>query len=303
MKAVLNVYLFLVMAVLISESVHAVEKNKDVKDEITTQASENRESSIKLTLYSGRDNFRETEISGSFGLDSVWALNGSVGVERSDGIRSASSFSFGATSKLSDQLDFNSKLISRREPDSVVARGLVLGIGWDFSRLWDAVLATELGLQATFMRYKQDDGTRTRVRDGGISQRSISITLAQEVSESTQLSVQYTAYGLGGADANELSQAVSNRPNITPEFMSVVQGFPKRQFGVGSDFILNDDWGVQFHVFRTEYYSAPASRGLSLSADYSFDKSWTIGAGVSGTKTGSNDSNQGLLELSLSYRF
>ncbi len=284
----------------IVEAAEPVE-GQDIKNE--TKESTKRKSKVQFSLFSGRDEFRESELSAVIGLDAIWALTGALGVEKSAGTRTASSFALGTNAKLSPDFDANISISSRREPESVVARGLTMGVNWNFASLWGAELASEIGIQSTFMRYKQDQGTHTRVRDGGISQNSLVLSFSQEFTEKWALNTSYTAYGLGGANAAELSRAIGSRPNVSPGFLSVVEGFPKRAYGIGSDYQPEEDWSLGVQLFRTDYYDGSHGRGLSLSSHFDLKKEWGAGIGLSGTRNDTTEQKSALLELSVSYRF
>lgn len=262
-----------------------------------------RKSQIRFSVMMGRDQYRESELSARLGLDPVWALNASIGGEKSEGIRTATSFSIGASANLNSDFDVNFSLQSRREPDSVVARGVTAGMNWNFASLWESERSSEVSLQGTFMRYKQDEGLHTRVKDGGISQNSLSATFTQEVSAVFSMNLNYTTYELGGSNSAELSRAIGDRPNVSPGFLSVVEGFPKRAYGIGGELQINEDLTLNAQVFKTDYFNTDANRGMSISAHFDVDPSWTVGVGASGTRAASSDQKDGLLDLSLTYRW
>jgi len=284
-------------------SLSALSEEVNLEKSSTDASPPKRKSQIKFSVLAGKDRYRDSEVSAQLGLDPMWALTGSGSGEKSDGIKTASAFSLGVSAQFSPDFDSNISFRSRREPDSVVARGLSTGFNWNLASLWKGEQATELELQATWMKYKQDEGSRTKVRDGGISQNSVLLSLNQELNSDVAIQGSYSLYGLGGADAAVLSQAIASRPQVNEGFLTVVDGFPKDAYGLGADFQVREEWSIGLNLFKTNYFNGNTSHGISVSTNLDLNKEWSAGMGISTTRNTSDDSTNSLLDLSVAYNW
>lgn len=257
---------------------------------------------MKLSVSSGRNEFRATELSADLGLDEMWSFISGIGGERSEGTRTATSWFVGVDSQFTSSFDSNISFQSRREPGEVRAAGISTGAGWELSSLWSAEYATEIAFQLTYLRYTADGQAPARLREEGIKHNSVNLLLSQEFSETFSLSISGTRYGFGNSTAAELSAAIESRPNIATQVMSVINGFPKRSYSLNAYWQISESLLLVPSVFRVEYENGASSKGLGWSSTLDLSSHWSITLGFSGTRN-SDASTSGLADFALGYRW
>lgn len=270
--------------------------------EVEADAPQTRRSQIRLSVSSSRNEFRATELSANIGLDEKWSFVSGIGGERSEGTRTATSWYAGFDTQISPSIDANISFQSRRDLGEVRAAGVSSGVGWEVSSLWHGEYATELATQFTYLKYTADAQGPTRLREEGIRHHSVNLLLSQELSEAVSLSLSGTRYGFGNSTADELSAAISSRPNLSSPVLSVVNGFPKRAYGLNVDWQCSESLLFSPSVFRVEYESGASSKGLGLSSTLELSRNWNITLGFSGTRN-SDASTSGLVDFALGYRW
>jgi hypothetical protein len=272
------------------------------EDPILVTQLAKRPSQLELMALTGKGDFRASELSVGLGLDTRWKLNGMIGSEKSYGVTSARLFELGVDLRTSADFSTSLGIISRREPDEVLGRGMSLGLSWNAASLWGGVYETRLSSSVRMMKYKQDAGSRTRVREGGIPENSLTLGLSQELDSTWMLKGSYTGYGYGNSTPQELSQAISNRSNVPEGLYQLVEGFPKRSTLLGVDWQVTESLLLGLNFFRTDFANSSEARGLSVFMNYDFSAQWTGGFFTTGSKS-STDVRSSLFGLSFGYKW
>lgn len=278
----------IVFSILSSTAVFA----EDVAD-TTTEQSQNsiRARTVHFGMNFGKEKYSAGFVGLDWGLDSVWQLTTSFSREKNEQITAATGFSLGINGDFNETFSSYLEFSRSREPDSVVSNGIDLGSDVHMRE-------TTFGLGLRFARYNQD-GSRTRVRDGGVAENSATFRLSQKVNESWNARTSYTRYGWGGSNPQELSRAISNRPNYSYDLQAVVEGFPKQAFTLGSKFRFTTDAAMDLTLGRTDYASGQRVNSISVSPEFDLNEMVTLAFLFSGTKSDTG-TKSGMLGFTMS---
>ena len=271
-----------------SQSSSTVADAKEITDDIKAN---NRNKLIQFGVNFGKDRYTGSFVGLDWGLDPVWQLRVSLGREKNDRITSATQFSLGANARFNEFLYSFVEFNRSREPDSVVSHSVELGTDVTLQK-------TVLGLALRFARYNQD-GLRTRIRDGGIPENSITLKALQNLGESSYVRMAYTKYAFSGATPAELSRAISNRPNFSSDLQSVVDGFPKQSTSLGAGTNISQSTAIDLTVGRVNYANGLSQHSLSLSPEIELSESTAFALLLSTTRT-SDDVKNGLIGFTIS---
>ena len=239
----------------------------------------------------GKEKYSSGFLGLDWGLDSIWQLSTSFNREKNEQVTAATGFSLGINGDFNETLSSYFEFSRSREPDSVVSSGLDVGSDIHLAQ-------TTLGLGLRFARYNQD-GARTRVRDGGIAENSATLRLSQKFNEAFSARASFTRYGWGGSNPQELSRAISNRPNYSYDLQAVVEGFPKQTASLGSKFRFTPEAAMDLTLGRTDYTSGQKATSFSISPEFDLNEMVTLELLFSGTKSDTG-TKSGMLGFTMS---
>jgi hypothetical protein len=287
MKRWTRLHFLLWIATLVSGGVAAVAGPTKVDED---EKPQNRSSRAEILYQTGRDGYQAGRLYSDFGLSPDWQLNISGAAEKSSTAEVSTSAQAGANSWWGESGRIKFGLQFRLEPNDVSGAGFYLGGAYVISDLWDSDWMTEVSLDLNSIRYAQTNQRRlSRILGNTVLMTSWTLGVTQDVLESLQATLSYTGYGYGNSTAETLSNAISNRPNVSVGLLQLVDGLPKSNINLGLI------WQVSNWTFVPTYSSTTLAfdeklSGWNLQVDYQWSDDMGVTAEASlssGTQTSS----------------
>jgi|GEM_PF-5535319 len=264
-------------------------------------SDEKRSSRLEWSSIFARDSYRSHLLGAEIGLSNDWALLLNAVSQKSERVSTASTFQAGADHDIDDRSSINFGILYMREPADVIGRGATIGMDRAFDTPFLNAKRTTLTIQGTILRYRQFGRLSNRIRQNYVSQNSVFLDGHQELLERFNVGVSVTRFAVGGGSPEELSQAISNRPNVSNGLLTVVNGFPRQNTSARAEFEASDKLLTTLEVFQTNYASSYFTRGAMVSALYDITRHWRLTGGVSGTKDSNGNRGGGILLLGAAY--
>lgn len=270
--------------------------------------SDKRDSRVSALITAGRDRYRDYMWNGELGLDETWLLQARVSAEKSERVTTASGFLLGFDRRFESEdqetlTDFNFGIIGKREPDDVIGRGATLGVVRAFVTPGWRGRVTEFSIQGTVLRYRQLAGRNNRISKSYVAQNSLFLDFKQELNKKIALGVSVTRFNVGGDSPENLSRAISTRPNTNNGLVTVVDGIPRQNTALRGEFGVSDFTLLTLEFFQTNYASENFNRGVMLAGDFTVNSDWSLTGAASTTRDSQGQRGGGVLQLGAGYTF